>query len=72
MALSSPTSDLSPDASFYSAPEGNSTTASSPVHGNLCRYRKARQLPAELKTHCSVLLEERLCMLGLRVLTALC
>lgn len=61
MVSSSPRSDLSRSASFYSAPEGISTTASSPVHGNPCRYRSAGRLQPDLKIHCSILLEEQLC-----------
>jgi hypothetical protein len=61
--MASPNDDSSP-LSFYTAvdsSEGDSTAASSPIHGRPCAYRGARQLPRELKEHCQIFLEEQLC-----------
>lgn len=52
-------------ASFHTAAEtdgdGNSTAASSPIHGLPSPYRGARSLPRELQQHCHIFLEEQLC-----------
>jgi hypothetical protein len=64
MVKRSPKSASSSPLSFYTANDSEaegSTTASSPVQGEPCRYRDARQLPRDLKDHCQIFLEEQLC-----------
>lgn len=64
---SQPSTNSSP-TSFYTSKEdesertAKSTTASTPVKGQPCPYREARELPHELKEHCQIFLEEQLCM----------
>lgn len=68
--MSSPLTERSPEPSFYTAHtspanEAQSTNASSPVVAPAPSlvYRRARQLPRELKEHCQIYLEEQLCAL---------
>lgn len=64
MALASPRSGASSQASFHTALESEasaSTSASSPAQRRPCPYRKAKRLPRELKEHTQIFLEEQLC-----------
>lgn len=62
MSSSSPPTPLSRSTSFYSAVEGDvSTAASSPVQTRPCPYRSTKPLPRELKDHVQIFLEEQLC-----------
>lgn len=65
MATFSPASSVSNDSSFYTAVDSHygskSTTASSPVYENASPYDDARPLPSELRDHCHIFLDEKLC-----------
>ena len=60
-ALSSEHSSPGDSTSFYSVPEGNSTTASSPLNSDPNPYREARQFGYTLKQAIKISLEEKTC-----------
>ncbi|KAL7946240.1 hypothetical protein V8C42DRAFT_29294 [Trichoderma barbatum] len=73
---SQPSTDSSP-TSFYTIKEdgsertAKSTTASTPVKGQPCPYREARELPHELKAHCQIFLEEQLYTCAINLLNSI-
>ncbi|KAJ4858928.1 hypothetical protein T069G_07195 [Trichoderma breve] len=73
---SQPSTNSSP-TSFYTSKEeeseltAKSTTASTPVKGQPCPYREARELPHELKEHCQIFLEEQLYTCAINLLNSI-
>ncbi|KAI6785812.1 uncharacterized protein J7T54_006151 [Emericellopsis cladophorae] len=66
-ALSSEHSSPGDSTSFYSVPEGNSTTASSPLNSDPSPYREARQFGYTLKQAIKISLEEKTYLSGLNL-----